>query len=197
MDTNPGQRHCFGCRSPNDRRWSIRGSANQTREPAGSVSECGLLLFAGRRAQQRAACHSVHASDDGGLTFGPSVPLTTPPPKCLRGLHGHVKVSPKDGAVYVPFNQCNGEGSVIVSLDNCITWTIRHVESGGIKTTPSISFRIRPVHGRCQRARLLHHCESRHRGGGSYFRRSRRLPGRISVTWARFMDCRTSGTRRR
>lgn len=79
-------------------------------------------------------------SDDGGLTFGPSVPLTTPPLNVCGGLHGHVKVSPKDGAAYVPFNQCDGEGSVIVSLDNGITWTIRHVETSSTRTTPSVSF---------------------------------------------------------
>src|SRR5207249_3607520 len=59
-------------------------------------------------------------SDNGGLTFGPSVSVTTPPVNVCSGLHGHVKVSPKDGAVYLPFNQCDGVGSVVVSLDNGI-----------------------------------------------------------------------------
>ena len=79
-------------------------------------------------------------SDDGGLTFGPSVPITTPPVNVCGGLHGHVKVSSVDGAVYVPFNTCGGVGSVIVSLNNGVTWTVRHVGSGGIQTTPSLSF---------------------------------------------------------
>jgi hypothetical protein len=74
------------------------------------------------------------------LTFGPSVPLTTPPINVCGGLHGHVKVSPKDGAVYVPFNTCGGVGSLLVSLDNGVTWTVKHVESGGFKTQPSVSF---------------------------------------------------------
>jgi hypothetical protein len=78
-------------------------------------------------------------SDDGGLTFGPSVPLTTPPVNVCGGLHGHVKVGP-DGAVYVPFNSCGGVGSLLVSLDNGVTWTIRHVESAGHQATPSLSF---------------------------------------------------------
>ncbi len=34
-------------------------------------------------------------SDDGGLTFGPSIPLTNPPINVCGGLHGHVKVSPE------------------------------------------------------------------------------------------------------
>ena len=74
------------------------------------------------------------------MTFGPSVPITTPPVNVCGGLHGHVKVSSADGAVYVPFNTCGGVGSVIVSLDNGVTWTVRHVGSGGIQTTPSVSF---------------------------------------------------------
>src|SRR5205085_8400736 len=79
-------------------------------------------------------------SDDGGLTFGPSVPLTTPPVNVCGGLHGHVKVSPKDGTVYVPFNTCGGVGSVIVSEDNGTTWTIRHVQTSTIQMQPSASF---------------------------------------------------------
>src|SRR5260370_26296753 len=75
-------------------------------------------------------------SDDGGLTFGPSVPLTTPAVNVCGGLHGHVKVSPLDGAVYVPVNQGGGEGSLLASLDNGTTWTIHHVQSTGAKTTP-------------------------------------------------------------
>jgi hypothetical protein len=79
-------------------------------------------------------------SDDGGLTFGPSIPISTPAVSNCSGLHGHVKVSPKDGAVYLPVNQCNGIGSVLVSLDSGVTWTVRQVQSGGIQTRPSLSF---------------------------------------------------------
>lgn len=79
-------------------------------------------------------------SDDGGLTFGPSVPVSVPLSTQCSGLHGHVKVSPKDGAVYLPVNYCNGVGSVIVSLDNGVTWTARPVQSGDLKTKPSVSF---------------------------------------------------------
>jgi len=79
-------------------------------------------------------------SDDGGLTFGPSVPVSTPAVTGCSGLHGHVKVSPKDGAVYLPVNYCNGVGSVIVSLDNGVTWTAHQVQSAGWQTRPSLSF---------------------------------------------------------
>lgn len=70
-------------------------------------------------------------SDDGGITFGPSVPLYTFT-QC-GGLHGHVKVAP-DGTVYVPNNQCNGEGAVVVSEDNGTTWTVRSVHSPTVDT---------------------------------------------------------------
>ncbi|HEY4283678.1 MAG TPA: hypothetical protein VGM62_11500 [Chthoniobacterales bacterium] len=89
-------------------------------------------------------------SDDGGLTYGPIVPiynsLTT---KCV-GLHGHPKVAP-DGTVYVPNKGCGldtpviGEGLVamIVSQDAGTTWTVRTVpdSSGGLssKGDPSIA----------------------------------------------------------
>src|SRR3984893_15735115 len=79
-------------------------------------------------------------SDDGGLTFGPSIPTTNPPVNVCGGLHGHVKVSPVDGTVYLPFNECNGVGSLLVSMDNGITWTIQHVNNGTISAQPSASF---------------------------------------------------------
>jgi hypothetical protein len=61
-------------------------------------------------------------SDDGGATFGPSV-LTT---AACGGLHGHIKVAP-DGTVYIPNNSCGGEGAVLVSENNGLTWNIRTV----------------------------------------------------------------------
>ncbi len=79
-------------------------------------------------------------SDDGGLTFGPSVIVTPPLVNVCSGLHGHVKVSPQDGTVYLPFNTCDGAGSVAVSEDNGISWTVRHVQNGVVSTAPSASF---------------------------------------------------------
>ncbi|HET6726244.1 MAG TPA: PKD domain-containing protein [Gammaproteobacteria bacterium] len=61
-------------------------------------------------------------SDDGGLTFGPGVPiynLTT-----CGGLHGHVKVGP-EGTVYVPNGACGTHQGVAVSEDNGVTWAVR------------------------------------------------------------------------
>jgi hypothetical protein len=70
-------------------------------------------------------------SDDGGLTFGPSV-LTT---SACGGLHGHIKVAP-DGTVFIPNNSCSGEGAVLVSEDNGITWGIHTVP--GTTSNPAL-----------------------------------------------------------
>ncbi|HYP01743.1 MAG TPA: sialidase family protein, partial [Pyrinomonadaceae bacterium] len=62
-------------------------------------------------------------SDDGGLTYGPTVPMQI---LTCGGIHGHVQVAP-DGTVYVPHRQCNSNQAVVVSEDNGITWSIRTV----------------------------------------------------------------------
>jgi PKD repeat protein len=73
-------------------------------------------------------------SQDGGLTFGPAFPMYTID-ECA-GLHGHIKVSPKDGTVYVPnvgcggslpFHEIGAKQAVIVSEDNGMTWNIRPI----------------------------------------------------------------------
>jgi hypothetical protein len=68
-------------------------------------------------------------SDDGGLTYGPSV-MATNAVSCqttspLGSLHGHIKVSPADGTVYLPMAKCGANQVVVVSTDNGITWTVR------------------------------------------------------------------------
>jgi fibronectin type III domain protein len=73
-------------------------------------------------------------SDDGGLTFGPTVPVDMGF-EC-GGLHGHLKVGP-DGTAYLPNNSCGGTGATIVSEDNGITWTIRKVRSASQDTYAS------------------------------------------------------------
>jgi hypothetical protein len=75
-------------------------------------------------------------SDNGGATWGPPVDLYTS--QC-GGLHGHVKVSPKDGTVYVPNNNCGGDGAVVVSEDNGITWRVRHVQNASFDTISGAS----------------------------------------------------------
>jgi hypothetical protein len=80
-------------------------------------------------------------SDDGGLTFGPGVPIyvfTTVngvnrpvAPGTCGGLHGHVRVSP-DGTAYVPNEKCMdatgvSRPGVAVSTDNGLSWVVRTV----------------------------------------------------------------------
>jgi hypothetical protein len=73
---------------------------------------------------QSIAAATCARSDNGGLTFGPSVPVYTLA-QC-GGLHGHVKVGP-DGTVYLPNKNCGGQQGMAVSTDNGLTWTIRTV----------------------------------------------------------------------
>ena len=69
-------------------------------------------------------------SDDGGITYGPPVPTYTS--QC-GGLHGHVKVAP-DGTIYLPNNNCGGQGAVVVSEDNGLTWSVRPVQNAVSQT---------------------------------------------------------------
>jgi PKD repeat protein len=63
-------------------------------------------------------------SDDGGLTFGPGVPIYNFT-QC-GGIHGHAKVAP-DGTVYVPNKQCGANQGLAVSTDNGLTWAVRTI----------------------------------------------------------------------
>src|SRR5438874_1380698 len=74
-------------------------------------------------------------SDDGGLTYGPSIPMYVAT-QC-GGLHGHVKVAP-DGTTYVPNRDCNGTQSIVVSEDNGVTWAIRPVNTCTYAAKPSL-----------------------------------------------------------
>jgi hypothetical protein len=72
---------------------------------------------------QDTALANCALSLDGGLTYGPAVPIYTS--QC-GGLHGHVKVGP-DGVAYVPNKDCGGKQGVAVSEDNGMTWNVRTV----------------------------------------------------------------------
>ena len=69
-------------------------------------------------------------SDDGGLTFGPGVPIYNLT-QC-GGIHGHIMVAP-NGTAYVPNMSCAGHQALIATEDNGVTWSIRTVSSS---TTP-------------------------------------------------------------
>jgi hypothetical protein len=61
---------------------------------------------------------------DGGMTFGPAVPMYTLN-DCV-GIHGHIKIA-RDGTAYVPNEQCGTHQGLVVSEDNGATWTVRPV----------------------------------------------------------------------
>jgi len=75
-------------------------------------------------------------SDNGGLVFSQAAAPMFTIATC-SGLHGHVKVSPADGTVYVPDKGCGGtlpfheasKQAVVVSEDNGITWNVRIIPS--------------------------------------------------------------------
>lgn len=99
-------------------------------------------------------------SDDGGVTFGPGIPIYTfanlsplntlvgpgTAPGMCGGLHGHVRVAP-DGTVYVPNHNCRDPNNVdrpgvAVSTDNGLTWTVRTVSdarTSGLGGDPSVA----------------------------------------------------------
>ncbi len=88
----------------------------------------------------------VSRSDDGGLTFGPSVLLFNPA-QCTGGIHGHIKVAP-DGTVYIPNSSCSvggGTNGVAVSTDNGITWTAYTVPGSTGGLDPSVGVGINDV----------------------------------------------------
>lgn len=98
-------------------------------------------------ASQSIAAAFATRSDNGGLTFGPAVPMYNL--QQCSGLHGHVKVAP-DGTVYVPNKNCpdpdlnpataDGGQGFAVSEDNGLTWTVRTLPgSGSGDNDPAVS----------------------------------------------------------
>jgi PKD repeat protein len=101
---------------------------------AGGVGPVTAYPNAVYYASQSVADARAAQSLDGGVTFGPASPMYTI--EQCAGLHGHIKVSPKDGTVYVPnvgcggaipFHETGAQQAVIVSEDNGITWNIRPI----------------------------------------------------------------------
>jgi hypothetical protein len=80
---------------------------------------------------------SCALSVDGGLSYGPAVPIYTLA-QC-GGLHGHIKVGP-DGTAYVPNKNCGGAQAVVVSRDNGLTWTVHTIPSStSADSDPSVA----------------------------------------------------------
>jgi hypothetical protein len=81
---------------------------------------------------------SCARSDNGGISFGPAVPMY-PAGQCA-GLHGHVRVAP-DGTVYVPQMDCGGAQGFAVSEDGGLTWALRTVDGSKVneESDPSVA----------------------------------------------------------
>ncbi|HJT45330.1 MAG TPA: PKD domain-containing protein [Chthoniobacterales bacterium] len=96
------------------------------------------IYYCSQNGVQNAECSR---SDDGGISYGPGVPIFDPT-VCGGGIHGHLKVSPQ-GTVYVPNSSC-GEGNpigangVAMSTDNGITWQERNVPGSTGSQDPAI-----------------------------------------------------------
>ena len=98
------------------------------------------MYYCSQNGVQQAQCSR---SDDGGLSFGPGVPIF-PPTLCAGGIHGHLKVSPQ-GTVYVPNSACaegTGPGlgvvGVALSKDNGLTWEAQAVPGSNGSDDPAI-----------------------------------------------------------
>ena len=88
-------------------------------------------------AAQNVGYASVATSFDGGLTYLGSTAAYTLAD--CNGLHGHIKVAPNDGTVYLPNKGCNGKQGFAVSTDNGLTFTVRTApNSTSGNTDPSV-----------------------------------------------------------
>jgi fibronectin type III domain protein len=110
---------------------SLKGGAIQLPGPNGQIYPNAIYY-----ASQDVGLAEIARSDNGGLTFGPAIPMWTLV-QC-DGIHGHIKVAP-DGTVYVPNKSCGGKQGVAVSTDNGLSWTISTIDgSTAGDTDPSV-----------------------------------------------------------
>ena len=115
-----------GCGVPNGPDHQTIGGGNYA--PAGK-SPVSTYPHAVYYCSQGIADAICARSDDGGLTFGPGIPIYNIT-QC-NGLHGHVKVSP-DGTAYVPNKSCKdaagvARNAVVMSPDNGLTWAVETI----------------------------------------------------------------------
>jgi PKD repeat protein len=99
---------------------TVGGGPFPASDPIGGIGYPDAVYY----CSQDAAIAQCALSRDGGLTFGPAVPIYNVT-QC-GGLHGHVKVA-QDGTVYVPNKNCQGLQGVAVSTNSGLTWTVRTV----------------------------------------------------------------------
>jgi hypothetical protein len=110
---------------------------NSTPPPPPNAVYANAIYYCTQNIAPDAECSR---SDDGGVTFGPGVPIYQNTQACTGSIHGHVKVA-SDGTVYVPNFSCslpNAAQGVAVSMDNGITWTERNVPGSGLDGSASV-----------------------------------------------------------
>jgi PKD repeat protein len=110
---------------------------NSTPPPPPNAVYANAVYYCTQNIAPEAECSR---SDDGGVTFGPGVPIYQNPQACTGSIHGHVKVA-TDGTVYVPNFSCSlpgAEQGVAVSADNGLTWTERNVPGSGLDGSASV-----------------------------------------------------------
>jgi hypothetical protein len=102
-------------------------------QPVSAVS--GYATYYCAQAVAEASCSR---SDNGGLTFGPAVPMYNI--NQCGGLHGHVRVAP-DGTAYVPQMSCGDNQALIVTEDNGLTWNVRKIPGSKVneESDPSVA----------------------------------------------------------
>ena len=111
---------------------SVGGGPFPASDPVGGIGYPDATYY----CSQDAAIAQCALSRDGGVTFGPAIPIYNIT-QC-GGLHGHVKVAP-DGTAYVPNRNCQGLQGVAVSADSGVTWTVRTVPgSASGETDPHV-----------------------------------------------------------
>jgi hypothetical protein len=94
--------------------------------PVGAANGYAHAVYYCSQPIPQAAPSTCSRSDDGGLTWNPSVPVLGTAISPCGSITGHLKVAP-DGTVYVPQNSCTrGNGSSqggAVSTDDGQTWS--------------------------------------------------------------------------
>jgi hypothetical protein len=84
-----------------------------------------------------AAATTCGRSDNGGVTYTTVAPAFTD--EC-GVLHGHIRVAPDDGTVYIPATSCQGRQGVSISRDGGTTWTVSFIPDSIAGTSdPSVS----------------------------------------------------------
>jgi len=126
-----------GCPQPHGADHQTLGAGPRSpARPAAAGAYPNAMYYCSQSIAVTAFCG---ASNDGGQTFGTSVPIYDF--RRCTAIHGHVQVAP-DGTVYVPNERCDAKASVVVSEDGGQTWQIRNIPDSTVpaqRTHPAVA----------------------------------------------------------